>query len=192
MYKIQKILFPFLLVVALTPSIFGQTLGLKSNFLYWGTVTPNLGMEFSLGPKTTLEVGGGYHPFALSNDKRFKHWLVQPELRYWFCEGFNGHFLGLHFHGAQYNVGGIDIPFGWLDILQDNRYQGYLYGGGLSYGYQWILSKRWNLELNLGGGYARIHYEKFPCQKCGTKEKEGNYDYFGVTKAAVSLIYVIK
>ena len=89
-------------------------------------------------------------------------------------------------------MGGWYIPLERLDTFRDNRYQGYLYGGGLSYGYQWLLRPRWNLEASIGGGYARIHYEKYPCTTCGTKLDEGHTNYLGVTKAAVSLIYIIK
>jgi len=54
------------------------------------------------------------------------------------------------------------------------------------------LGNRWNLEITLGGGYARFHYEKYPCLKCSAKIGEGDKDYFGPTKGAVSLIYIIK
>lgn len=169
-----------------------QEVTIKTNLAYWATTTPNLGMEFALGKKSTLEISGGFNPFEFSDNKRFKHWLVQPEYRWWFCETFNGHFLGVHAHGAQFNVGGWDIPIGRLDVFKDKRYEGYLYGGGLSYGYQWVLSNRWNFEFNIGAGYARIHYNEYPCKDCGTKQDEGNYNYWGVTKAELSFIYIIK
>ena len=169
-----------------------QEVTIKTNLAYWATTTPNLGMEFALGKKSTLEISGGLNPFEFSDNKRFKHWLVQPEYRWWFCETFNGHFLGVHAHGAQFNVGGWDIPIGRLDVFKDKRYEGYLYGGGLSYGYQWVLSNRWNFEFNIGAGYARIHYNEYPCKDCGTKQDEGNYNYWGVTKAELSFIYIIK
>lgn len=169
-----------------------QEVTIKTNLAYWATTTPNLGMEFALGKKSTLEISGGFNPFEFSDNKRFKHWLVQPEYRWWFCETFNGHFLGVHAHGAQFNVGGWDIPIGRLDVVKDKRYEGYLYGGGLSYGYQWVLSNRWNFEFNIGAGYARIHYNEYPCKHCGTKKDEGNYNYWGVTKAELSFIYIIK
>ena len=169
-----------------------QEVTIKTNLAYWATTTPNLGMEFALGKKSTLEISGGFNPFEFSDDKGFKHWLVQPEYRWWFCETFNGHFLGVHAHGAQFNVGGWDIPIGRLDVFKDKRYEGYLYGGGLSYGYQWVLSNRWNFEFNIGAGYARIHYNEYPCKDCGTKQDEGNYNYWGVTKAELSFIYIIK
>lgn len=193
MYKINHKF--FLVILALTASlsgVFAQKVAIKNNLLYDATATPNLALEMAMGRKTTLELGAGLNWFTFSDNKKFKHWLVQPELRWWTCDVFNGHFFGLHAHGAQFNVGGWDIPVGRLDAFKDNRYQGYLYGGGVSYGYQWLLSPRWNLETSIGAGYARIHYEKYPCAECGTKIDEGKYNYWGVTKAAVSLIYIIK
>lgn len=193
MYKI--ILKFFLVILALATSLsfsYAQKVAIKNNLLYDATVTPNLALEIAMSRKMTLEMAAGLNFFDFSNNKKIKHFLVQPELRWWTCDVFNGHFFGLHGHGAQFNVGGWDIPVGRLDTFRDNRYQGYLYGGGLSYGYQWLLRPRWNLEASIGGGYARIHYEKYPCTTCGTKLDEGHTNYLGVTKAAVSLIYIIK
>lgn len=192
MHRINRILFVSLFLSVITVTVVhGQKTAVKNNLIYDATATPNLALEIALGKKTTLELGAGYNPFTFSENKKAKHWLVQPELRLWTCEAFNGHFFGIHVHAAQFNVGGWDIPVGRLEIFKDNRYQGYLYGGGISYGYQWLLSPRWNLEFNLGGGYARVHYEKYPCVTCGTKTDEGDYNYWGVTKTAISLIYII-
>lgn len=185
----------FLVILALTaslPGIFAQKAAIKNNLLYDATASPNLALEMALSRKTSLELGVGLNWFDFSDNRKFKHLLVQPELRWWTCDVFNGHFFGIHAHGAQFNVGGWDIPVGRLDTFKDNRYEGYLYGGGISYGYQWILSPRWNFEASIGGGYARIHYDKYPCTNCGSKIDEGKYNYWGVTKAAVSLIYIIK
>lgn len=186
----------FLLVVLFSTAFVSftqaQKVAIKNNLLYDATATPNLALEFGLGKKTTLEVGAGLNLFTFSDNKKLKHLLIQPELRWWTCDVFNGHFFGLHSHGAQFNVGGWDIPVGRLDTFKDSRYQGYLYGGGLSYGYQWILSPRWNFEMSAGAGYARILYDEYPCVDCGTKIDEGTHNYWGVTKAAVSLIYFFK
>ena len=174
--------------------VHAQKVALKTNLGYWAVgASPNLAFEFALGKRVTLEVGGGLNKWTFSENKKFKHWLVQPELRYWFCEAFNGHFIGLHAHGGGFNVGNFDIPIGRLDVFYNKRYEGYLYGAGLSYGYQWVLSKRWNLELSLGAGYAHIDYDKFDGPHyCGEKLDEGKENYWGITKAAISFIYVIK
>lgn len=182
----------FLIFFSFSTVVKSQEIAIKTNLAYWATTTPNLGLEVGLSKKSTLEIGGGLNVFSFSDNKNFKHWLVQPEYRWWFCESFNGHFLGIHAHASQFNVGGWDIPIGRLDVLKDKRYEGYLYGGGISYGYQWVISNRWNFEFNIGAGYARIHYDEYPCEECGTKLNEGNYNYWGVTKLGLSFIYFLK
>ena len=164
-----------------------QEVAVKTNLLYDATTTLNLGVEIGLGTKMTLDISGNYNPWRF-HDYRLKHGLIQPELRYWTCEKFNGHFFGLHGFYGKYNVGGL--PFN--SNMRHNRYQGHLYGGGISYGYQWILNDHWNLELSLGIGYAHLQDKKYPCADCGDMIKKGNHNYFGPTKAAVSIIYVIK
>lgn len=189
---LKRNLLLFMIIICLTPLAYSQRAAIKTNLLYGATTTPNLGLEFKLAKRTSLDLMLGVNPFKLSDTKRFKHILFQPEVRYWLCEPFNGHFFGIHAHGAQFNIGGLDLPIGRLKNLKDKRYEGYLYGGGISYGYHWLLSSRWNLGFNIGAGYARVHYDKYPCAKCGSKLDDGKYNYWGVTKAALSLIYVIK
>lgn len=160
---------------------------IKTNALYWATTTANLGFEVGLSKKLTLDVSGNYNPWEFSNNKQIKHWLVQPELRYWLCERFYGHFFGLHAHYAEANVSNLNI-FG----LGDYRYQGNIYGAGISYGYQWILNKRWSMEATVGVGYARLNFDKYNRGTCGSKISKEHKNYFGPTKIALSIIYVIK
>lgn len=175
----------------LTTGVTAQELAVKTNLLYDATTTGNIGVEAGLSKKWTLDVSGNLNPWTFSNNKKIKHWMVQPEARYWLCEKFNGSFFGIHAHGGQFNVSDWDFPIA-LKALKDKRYEGWFYGAGVSYGYQWVMSRRWNLEMNAGAGYARVHYNKYPCSVCGSKLAEGNYNYWGVTKAAISLIYFLK
>lgn len=86
-------------------------LAVKSNLLYNTTTSMNLGVEIGLAPKWTLDISGNYNPWTFSGNRKMKHWLVQPEVRYWPCQRFSGHFFGLHAHYAQFNVGGM-LPWG--------------------------------------------------------------------------------
>ena len=162
---------------------------LKTNLLMDATATINLGVEFPLGRRWSMDVSGNYNGWTLSDNRKWKHWMVQPEARYWLCEKFNVHFLGVHAHYADYNVGGIKFL---SKNMENYRYQGNLYGAGLSYGYQWLLSNRWSMEAVIGVGWAHLDYDKYPCASCGTVQKSETKDYFGVTKAALSIIYFIK
>ena len=140
-----------------------------------------------LAKKITLDVSGNYNPWKFGNDRQIKHWLVQPELRYWLCERFNGSFFGLHGHYGEMNVSNLNI-FG----MGHDRYDGSLYGAGISYGYQWIISKRWSMEATVGVGYARLKYDKYARGDGGEKLGHNTRNYFGPTKIGLSFIYVIK
>ncbi|KGN99570.1 hypothetical protein HR11_04860 [Porphyromonas macacae] len=197
----KKIL--IILAILLPTTVFSQRLALKNNLAYDAILTPNISLEMSLGRKWTLDTQIGANFFFYTKDPgssnykstKWSHWLVQPELRYWTCDVFNGWFFGLHAHGGQMNVGGIDIPF-ILDHkkseMENHRYEGYFYGGGISIGYQWVVSDRFNIEASIGGGYARIHYDKYKCTTCGEKLNDGKANYLGPTKATLSLIYFLK
>ena len=161
----------------------------KTNMLYDITGTVNLGFEIKTSRKYSLDISGNYNPWTFSENRKWKHFLIQPEYRYWICEPFYGHFIGAHAHYAKFNIG--NLPFGGTSY-EDHRYEGWLAGAGFSYGYHKMLSNRWSIEATIGVGYAYIDYDKYKCEKCGEKVKSGNTHYLGITKAAVSLIYVIK
>lgn len=167
--------------------IHAQSIGVKTNLLYDVTTTMNLGVEFALSPKITVDLSGNYNPWEFSDNKKLKHWMIQPEVRYWLCEKFNGHFFGAHLHGGEFNMGGVKL-FG----LDKYRYEGTAIGGGFSYGYQWLLNNRWSLEASFGLGYTHLDYDKFYCGKCAEKLGEKTKHFVGPTKASVSLIYIIK
>lgn len=188
----MKKFFLISIVVLLSAAANAQRLALKNNLVYDATTTPNLALEIGLGAKTTLDLYGGYNPFTFGDDKKFKHWLVQPEFRYWICERFNGTFFGVHLHGGEFNVAGLHLPFGMISTLKNNRYEGHFYGGGVSVGHQWILSKRWNLEATIGVGYARFVYDKYRCMVCSPKVRDGHCDYVGPTKAGISFVYFLR
>lgn len=165
---------------------------LKSNLLYDLTATINLGVEIGLAERWTIDLPFNYNAWDLGGETRFRHWGLQPEGRYWFCQRFDGWFVGLHAHYAKFNVGGLPD---WLPVsenMQKNRYQGDLYGAGVSVGYSWILKKRWSMEATVGLGYARINAEKYPCASCGTAVDKGGKNYFGPTKVGLSLVYTFK
>ncbi len=194
-----------LLLVSTTGQLTAQKVGIKTNVAYWATTTPNIGLEFALGKKLTLDLSGGYNFWVLDKEtqvvdgqekvlaeKKMPHFLVQPELRFWTCEAFNGFYVGTHGHFALFNVANMDIPFGRLKELKDLRYEGILYGGGLSLGYQWYLSPRWNLGASVGGGYAFIDYEKYPGAKNTKMIGDGTYHYFGITQLSLSFTYLFR
>lgn len=165
--------------IVVTYVLNAQSLAVKTNSLYWAALSPNASIELKLNRKFTTDLQAVYNPWEFKNGKKFKFWLAQPELRYWLCEAFEGHFVGVHLHAAQFYV-----------VPEKNVYDGYLAGGGLTYGYNWILSPHWNLEALVGLGYARLWYKEYPnlpCLKCYENKKK---NYLGLTKIALSVSYM--
>lgn len=185
-----------LLVLWSTYSLYSeaQNVAIKTNLLYDATTSMNLGMELGLAEKWTLDISGNYNPWEFSDNRQLKHALLQPEARYWFCEKFNSHFVGAHLHGAIYNAGRLNMPFSIGENgIEKHRYKGWLAGAGISYGYHWILGNRWSLEASIGVGYAYLGYDKYQiCEDCKKKSGHETRHYFGPTKAALSIIYIIK
>lgn len=173
-----------------------KKVALKTNLLYDAAASANIGLEFSLARNWSLDISGNLNVWSFKNGKRWKHWLAQPEVRYWFCGNMGGHFLAFHALGGQYNVGKVDLDF--LSFLGENfkdfkdyRHQGWYGGGGIGYGYSWMLGKHWNLEVELAVGYIYTKYDLFECADCGRKIKSGlSNNYIGPTKLAFDVCYV--
>lgn len=190
--RFYKFVFVFIFSLLALPCItYAQRLAVKTNILSDLTTTVNLGAEVSLAPKWSLDVSGNYNAWDFADYRKQKQWMVQPEARFWFCETFNGHFLAAHVLGGEFNMANPFFPFSLYKPLQDYRYQGWMYGAGIGYGYHWILSPRWSIEAEIGIGYVGTTYEQYECIRCGTLLSEGVSNKFSITKLAVSVIFMI-
>lgn len=192
--NIRKILFLLVVMAATTFASNAQNVAVKTNLLYDAGANINLGAEFKLAPKWSLDVSGDFNDWTI-NGHKWKHWFVQPEGRYWFCDAFAKHFLGFHAIGGQYNLG--NIPKGVVKFLnsdfkklKDHRYQGWGLGAGVAYGYAIPLAHHWNIEFEIGIGYVYFNYDIYECQSCGKKVGHNDHHYVGPTKAAVDIVYV--
>ena len=75
--------------------------------------------------------------------------------------------------------------------LKRYRYEGWLAGGGISYGYHILLNRHWNIEVSVGVGYEYIDYKKYKCPDvCAALLEKGHYHYFGPSKASLSIVYI--
>lgn len=134
----EKRLFYMLILMCLhmvSIPLHGQYVSLKSNLLYLGTSTSNMGFEFRLGRKMSLDLWGAYNAWEFKNDMSLKHYLVQPELRYWPCQTYEGHFFGLHGHYGHFNIG--NIPF--IPGMEEKNYRGY----------HWVIGRYWGKRLSV-------------------------------------------
>lgn len=165
---------------------------IKNNLLYDATLTPNLGLEVVTGRHSSAQLFYGLYPWTFSDNKKLRHWSLMPEWRWWLQEKgpMSGWFWGIHGVGGEYNVGGIELPFGLFKPLRQNRYEGWFAGGGLTLGHAWRLSDHWRLEAAIGVGYVHTRYHQYEYQECGADLGSGSYNYVGPTKLALNVAYV--
>ena len=181
-----------LLILLCSTEVNAQSIAVKSDLLTGALSSPNIAVEVKLSNRFTLETGFHYNPFPAGENKRWKHWFLQPELRYWKCQPYGGHFFGAHLIYGVYNVGNMKLPLGLFKGVRSSRYEDDFMGAGISYGYHFILSPRWSIEASLGVGFLHTGYERYRCLHCGEKTGSGNKNFIAPTKAAVSLVYVIR
>ena len=191
---LRTIAFSLCLLLSSLLGMQAQHVGIKTNLIPDIAFSPNLGLEVGLSRHCTLDISGELNIWPI-NGHKWKHWMVQPEIRIWWCERFQGSFWGIHAIGGQYNFGNIPIDFKFLGSdfsnLKEKRYQGWAAGAGVGYGYSWIFGKHWNMEFEIGVGWMYTRYDAFPCTDCGTKlEEDRPHNYFGPTKLALSLEYL--
>jgi len=142
--KSKLILFALLAVLWGIPHrAAAQIFAVRANALAALTGTVDLGAEVSVADKWTVEVSGYWNPVRTASLSTRFH-AVQAGGRYWLYESFVGHFVG-----AQLSYVGYDLG------TRTRRYDGRAYGVGVSYGYSWMLSKRWNVAVEAGIGLFR-------------------------------------
>jgi len=171
-----------LVLILFTNKMQAQIIGVKTNIPAWATASLNAGVEFGFAEQWTIELNGLYNPFSWNDGKKTKAWAIQPELRYWTMHRFTGHFLGLHGHYAMYDWG-----------LKKYRYKGDLYGGGISYGYAYMINKRINIEGTIGFGYTRLENDyRYDRQDSQIYLPPNPRDCWGLSKVGISITYFLK
>lgn len=127
-----------------------HSLSLRANLLRWGTLTPDLGVEWRLNRHVGILVNGSYTSWTWnSNDHRYALWEIAPEARYYIGKEKRGYI------GAIYKAGSFNYK------LSEIGKQGNLMGGGLTGGYQLKLNKALNLDFSLALGCLHADYDKY-------------------------------
>lgn len=168
----------------------GAFIAVKTNLLYDAALIPNIGLEVYLGRGWSLE---GEYNYAWwkkeSSQKRYRVAAGGIELRKWFGSKHNTPLTG-HFIGAYGMFGEYDMKLGSKGYQSDE----YAYSAGLTYGYSKPIGRRLNLEFSLGAGYMGGDYLKYAYNEvddCYYPLKSDKRNYFGLTKAEISLVWLI-
>ena len=170
-----------LLLSSLT--VFSQRVALKTNALYWAAASPNLGLELRVNRHITFDLDATFHRLKWKDKLDTRAEILTPEVRYWFsARPQAGHFMGIIGTAANYNI-----------LLNDTRHTGDAFGGGLTYGYSFVLGKRWSLETSIGAGALHLREKRYDETKETAPETPNRRQWvFAPLKAGVTLVYIIK
>ena len=155
---------------------------IKSNVAYLLATVANLGAEYRFANHYSIDLSVIYSPYTVARDYRLRFLAFQPELRYWPKASMKGHFFGTHL-----NIGAFNIS-----VDHENRYQSPngFYGMGMSYGYMLPLTRCWAAEFTIGLGYVFTKYDTYYNIPNGARYEKGKpYNYWGLTKVGVSVVY---
>lgn len=178
--KIGKRCFLSLLIFTFVPYAEAQRVALKTNALYWATLSPNIGAEFRLSRHFTTEIDMMCNPNKIGNLKL--HFIgVEGEGRYWFSRTMIRNFIGIMAEGISHD----------LTIKKTNHY-GDVWALGLTYGHVWAISKRFNFEASFGAGL--IHYRDKEWDDGETEPASPNHSktMLAPIKASLSICYILK
>ena len=80
-----------------------HSLSLRANLLRWGTLTPDLGVEWRLNRHVGILVNGSYTSWTWnSNDHRYALWEIAPEARYYIGKEKRG-YIGAIYKAGSFN-----------------------------------------------------------------------------------------
>lgn len=169
-----------------------QKVTISNNLLYDAWLTPNLRVGVKLSPHWSAGVTAGYRPWPTDDhqEKKWKHLLISPDLRYWTDSVNVHHFFGVNLIYAHFNIANVKFPFGLYKGFRNERRQGDLGALGVYYGYSWPLGRHWNIEALAGAAVGYAKYDRYECGKCG--EKIGNVSrWFVIPQAALNIVFNI-
>lgn len=169
-----------------------QSVSIRNNLLYDATLTPNLGLEIGIDSLWSVGVDAGLRPWPTSDNttRKYKHFLIAPEVRRWLKQTDKGHFFGANILYTHFNVGSIKMPFGLYPSVRHKRKQGDAIAIGPSYGYSWRLASHWRIEAEAGFDVGYSWANVYECGHCGTKTGTDN-GVFLMPRVGVNAVYSI-
>lgn len=164
-------------------------IGLKTNMLYDALAVPNIGAEIYLG--RNWSISGNWMYAWWKTDRKHWYWRTyggDVAIRKWFGQKarekpLTGHHVGLYGQIITY-----DFETGGRGYLADK----WSYAAGVEYGYSLPVGKRFNIDFTLGVGYMGGTYKEYlPDKECYVWQSTKQRNWFGPTKAEISLVWLI-
>ena len=180
-------------ILILLPLLFcgragAQELSLSTNVLGLAELgTMNMEASWGFARHWSANLGVRYNPFTfpgregVADTMQARQRTVAFGGRYWPWHIHSGWWLAGKAQYQEYNFGGI---------LEAETSEGDRLGGGLTGGYTYMLSPRFNLELGAGiwAGFER--FTTYACPECGRVVDRGERTFVLPNELLLGLVYV--
>jgi hypothetical protein len=134
---------------------------------------PNVGIETSIGNKSTFQFDILASPWKSVNGKPRQFYTFIPEYRYHFHEKNNGFYIGGHIGATVFN-------FQKWNYINSNNYQkGFGYVVGATIGYQTKINDKFMLDCFLGAGSHQGFYKGYYLSTGERYDKAKDYNKSG-------------
>ncbi|MBK0368593.1 DUF3575 domain-containing protein [Flavobacterium agrisoli] len=151
----KKTVIALLLFCSFFSTLQSQTY-IKANVLTALVLIPDIGIETSIGEKTTFQfdvMASFWNSFDGKHPMKF--YTFTPEVRYHFKEKYNGFYVGAHIGADKYQLQK------W-NYWESNQYEdGFGYRLGATIGYNVKLNEKFNLDCFVGGGWHQGFYHGY-------------------------------
>jgi len=140
----------------------------------------NIEASGAISGKVSFHLPLLWTPFQLNEKTKLKLFALQPGARWWFWHVYSGFFAGTYATYARFNAG-----------IYNYRHDGYAFGVSFSGGYTKMLTRRWNIEIELGGGLFYTKYDLFLNESCGEYLSSTSNMMLVPSKVNISFVYIL-
>ncbi|PKB18188.1 DUF3575 domain-containing protein [Flavobacterium sp. 5] len=146
------------LLLFLLISIYSQSQTyIKVNAITALVLVPNIGIETSIGKKSTFQFDVLASFWSSIDGKPREFYTFTPEYRYHFHEKYNGFYAGANIGASIFNVQKPTKDYWGTDMYE----KGFGYFVGATIGYQKKINNRFMLDIFLGGGWHQSYYNGY-------------------------------
>ena len=161
---------------------------IKGNALFIPIGIVNVGLEHQLSKKFTVQGDVLISPWKSFAGHQLQYYSISLEGRYYFDEAFKHWYVGANIAGSRFiaqkwnywNDGiGIDEETGIARKNSDLYQKGYSLIFGITGGYQFTISDRWNIDIYAGIGSSQDFYKGYDTARGDRYDKATNYNKSG-------------
>mgnify|MGYP002855634759 CR=1 FL=1 len=179
-------------------SLSAQNYSVGTNIIEYANLgTLNLEGSVSVSQHFTVNANVRYNPWTFRPghpDDRYADPLGETErqfenrkqayalgVRWWPWYVYSGWWVYARGQYMEYNRGGV---------FQHKAEEGDAYGGGLGFGYSYLMHEKWNIEFGLGVWAGKSTYTTYRCTNCGTVLDRGEKLFLLPDDVFISIVYV--